>query len=332
MQIGRLLATIIVAAFLTSCDRLAAMANGASTPASDAGAYLLLEPDGSVLQTQALENTADQMAVALRSASPAIRYVGRGVVGDAARIRLVDVADTPRARALFAAMNEDIVFTEGGAGLFDARLTPSALAQLRDQTLTQSLEVLRRRVPNAHVALHPGGRIIVRINAGAFAQDVRTRLTPTALLSFHLVREISQEEMQAGRVPPGTMLVQPYPGVVNYSEVVDRRPRLTGEHLLRAIAAPDEQSRQYSVAFQLDDQGTRAFCQITRNYTGSRFAVLLDNQVLTAPRINEPICAGSGMISGFAREDAENIALLLSAGALPSPLIIVAEGVGPAPN
>lgn len=98
---------------------------------------------------------------------------------------------------------------------------------------------------------------------------------------------------------------------------------------LRADPTEDEQTGQIVLSFQLDTSGTRTFCQITRKHIGQRFAVLLDGRVLTAPRINEAICGGTGQISGsFDAESARNLAVLLRAGALPAPLRVVSQGAG----
>jgi protein-export membrane protein SecD len=122
------------------------------------------------------------------------------------------------------------------------------------------------------------------------------------------------------------MVAQPYPEIGSGGEVVERRPRLTGEHLVRAAPSTDQQTGQFVLAFGLDSEGTRIFCRITRDYVNQRFAILLDNQVLTAPTINEPICGGSGQISGnFTAESANNLAIMLRAGALPAPLTVIDE-------
>ena len=127
------------------------------------------------------------------------------------------------------------------------------------------------------------------------------------------------------------MLVQPYPRIGQTAEVVERRPRFTGERLVRASPSSDPITGEFVLSFQLDTQGTLVFCRLTNEYTGQRFAVLLDNQVLTAPRINEPICAGTGQISGnFTAQSANDLAVILRAGALPAPLIVVEEGIAPA--
>jgi preprotein translocase subunit SecD len=328
MIVRRLLVLALAASLVASCDQLQSLAN---TTVRDDGPYLLLEVDTPALQQLRLQQVADQMAEKLRGSTPAIRLTGRGVVADAARIRVIDRADQARAITALAELGSDFVISSGDDGLIEARIAPAAIARLSQSATSQSIEVLQRRLGQAAaVAQHRNGQIIVRTNA-AFDPALRSKLTTTALLTFHNVREVTPDDAVNGRLPPGTMLVNPYPGMDSMSEVVERRPRFTGERLVRADATIDPQTSENSIAFALDAEGTRIFCRITRENTGNRFAVLLDNQVLTAPRINEPICGGSGIISGFSREGAQEMAIMLSAGALPAPLIIVAEGVGPAP-
>lgn len=328
MMVRRSLVLAFAACLVASCDQLQSLA---STPIRDDGPYLLLEVDTPTLQQLRLEQVADQMAERLRGSMPAIRFTGRGVVADAARIRVIAPADQARAITALAELGSDFVISAGEDGLVEARIAPAAIARLSESAISQSIEVLQRRVGQAAaVAQHRNGQIIVRTNA-AFDPALRSTLTTTALLTFHNVREVAPDEAANGWLPPGTMLVNPYPGVGTMPEVVERRARFTGERLVRADASTDPQTGENAIAFALDDQGTRLFCRITRDNVGNRFAVLLDNQVLTAPRINEPICGGSGIISGFSREDAQELAIMLRAGALPAPLTIVAEGVGSAP-
>ncbi|MEJ0061220.1 MAG: hypothetical protein WDM79_17365 [Terricaulis sp.] len=117
------------------------------------GSHLLLEVDVATLQHQQLENTSDRMANALREAEPAIRYTGRGAVGDAARVRLIEPADAPRAMQALRSIVEQVgttgpnlVFTQGENGLIEARLTEAAVRQLSTQAAERSIEVVRRRV------------------------------------------------------------------------------------------------------------------------------------------------------------------------------------------
>jgi protein-export membrane protein SecD len=301
------------------------------------GSHLLLEVDVATLRRQQLDNMADSMATALRDAEPQIRYTGRGVVGDAARVRLIDPTQMEAARRALREVArgpsgaEILQFTESPDGLIEARMTPAYLRELSRQAAQQSIEVIRRRIdPNGtseiNIARQGDQRIVVQAPGVTDPQVLKDRIGQTAQMTFHMVREVSPEEAASGRIPPGAMLVQPYPQMDAQPEVVERRPRFTGERLQRASAQTDSQTGEFVMAFQLDNQGTRLFCRISRENTGERFAILLDNQVLTAPRINEPICGGSGQITGnFTAETASELALMLNAGALPAPLSVVEE-------
>lgn len=306
----------------------------------EGGPYLILEMDVDALRGRQLENVADLMVEALRSADPSIRYSGRGVLGDAARIRLAELGDLGRARRALSELArapdsgaQILVFTEGADGLIEARLTPSHLGNLSRQAADQSVEIIRRRVDPTgfdHFSIERQGDLRIRVQAprGTDTELLRRQIGVTGLLTFHLVREVSPEQAAEGRIPSGSMLVQPYPGIGSTPEVVDRRPRFTGERLARASPSTDSQTGEFVLSFQLDAEGARLFCRITRERKGERFAVLLDNRVLTAPRINEPICGGSGQISGnFTAQSANELAIMLRAGALPTPLSVVEEGV-----
>ena len=302
------------------------------------GSHLLLEVDTTALKHQQLDNIADQMATALRDAEPAIRFTGRGVVGDAARIRLINAEDMTRAMAAIRPLgrsttngNEITTFTPGADGTIEARMTDASLRELSRQAAQQSIEVIRRRVdPTGANEINPvrqgENRIVVQAPGVSDPEELKSRIGTTALMTFHMVREVSPEEMASGALPVGTMQVLPYPGIGDRPEVVERRARFTGERLIRANATTDPQTGQFVLSFALDGQGTSTFCRITRENTGKRFAILLDNQVLTAPTINEPICGGTGQISGnFDAHSANELAVMLRAGALPAPLTVIEQ-------
>ncbi|MEQ1707053.1 MAG: protein translocase subunit SecD [Terricaulis sp.] len=302
------------------------------------GSQLLLEVDVETLRRQQLDNIADQMATALREAEPQIRYTGRGVVGDAARVRVIDPAQIERARAALrplarspTAADDILVYTDGADGLIEARMTPLHVRELSRQAAQQSIEVIRRRIdPNgtSEVSIVRQGdeRIVVQAPGVTDPEQLKSRIGQTALMTFHMVREVDPQDAALGRIPPGAMIVQPYPTIGNSVEVVERRPRFTGEHLTRANPSTDPQTSEFVLSFALDSEGSRIFCRISREHTGQRFAILLDNQVLTAPTINEPICGGSGQISGnFTAQTANELAVMLRAGALPAPLNIIEE-------
>jgi protein-export membrane protein SecD len=156
-------------------------------------------------------------------------------------------------------------------------------------------------------------------------EQLKERIGKTALMTFNLVPNV--EAQDPAHPPPGTVIAGPYPSIGDSGAVlVDAHPQFTGEHLTRARVGTDPQTSQIVIDFQLDAIGTRLFCRISREHTGDRFAILLDNQVLTAPRINEPICGGSGQISGsFDAKSASDLVLMLNAGALPAPLTVIEQ-------
>lgn len=332
-MLRRLALVFLTIGALTACDRVMEMTRGAA-PIDDSGAYVVLELDMAAAARERLTLASEDMAAALRGATPSIRYTGRGVVGDAARIRLIEPAAAERALQALQPLADVLIFSHDGTGLIEARLTPASIGANKDRLLAESVAVLQRRAEGYRLSVERSGdaRIIVRSAGAAFPEEARAALTTNAQLTFHLVREVSPEEAAAGRVPPGTMVVQPYPGVGSAIEVVAERPSINGARLETARASTDPYTGEFVLTFTLDREGTRQFCRITTERTNQRFAVLLDNQVLTAPTINEPICGGSGQIAGnFTAQSASDFVTMLSAGGLPAPVTIVAEGVGPLP-
>jgi preprotein translocase subunit SecD len=144
--------------------------------------------------------------------------------------------------------------------------------------------------------------------------------------------ETSVEDALAGRLPPGSRLLQSdeneRAGQPDHM-VVRTRVEVSGENLVDA--QPTFQDNQPVVSFRFDSVGARRFGNLTREHVGELLAIVLDNRVISAPRIREPILGGSGVISGtFTVQEANELAILLRAGALPAPLTIVEERtVGP---
>ena len=306
------------------------------------GSYLLLEVDTAVLRHQQLENITDQIASALRDAQPAIRYTGRGVVGDAARVRLVDQADATRAMRLIEAETaggigaqgdaDDVNLTQAPDGVIEARLSADALRALSRQAAQQSIEVIRRRIDptgTSEVAIQRQGddRVVVQAPGVSDPEQLKERIGQTALLTFHMVADnLDQAAVAAGRLPPGTIAAPPYPQIGDSGDIVRRRPFMTGEHLTNASPRVDPQTQGWVMSMDFDSEGLRIFCRLTTENVGKRFAILLDGQVLTAPVIRGPICGGGGQIEGnFDAASVNELSLMLRAGALPAPLSVIEQ-------
>ena len=307
------------------------------------GSHLLLEVDTKGLFKDKLENVVDEMARSLADAKPRIGYTGRAAVGDVARIKVIDPAEQQRALGLIrkiaqpvsaGAMQSGTMDLEIGVaadGSIEARLTPQAQDALTRDAVTRSIEVIRRRVDasgTAEISITRQGedRIIVQAPGVQDPEALKRRIGQTAKMTFHMVdQSVTPADAAAGRIPPGSELLpsdDPGEGAI----VVRTRAVLTGDNLAEAHAGFAQQTQAPIVNFKFDATGGRIFCQLTTRYTGQRFATVLDGKVITAPRINTPICGGQGYIEGnFTTESANELAVLLRAGALPAPLSVIEQ-------
>jgi protein-export membrane protein SecD len=311
------------------------------------GAQLLLEVDVDSLFRERLDSLVNEARAALRAER--IGYRDLGVQGGAVRLTLTDPTtrdaaltalrklDTPvQSAALgFGGTVSELEVTADGAGQVTIRLTEAGLEARRSAALAQALEVVRRRIDElgtreASVQRQGKDRILIQVPGERNPENVKRLLGKTARLTFHMVDlDASPDEVRAGRVP-GSMVVEsadPSDGMQEY--VLRRRIEVSGEDLVDA--QPTFQDGQPVVSFRFDASGARKFGKVTTENVGQLFAIVLDGKVISAPRIREPITQGSGIISGnFTVESANELAVLLRAGALPAPMTVIEErSVGP---
>src|SRR3984885_10156464 len=150
-------------------------------------------------------------------------------------------------------------------------------------------------------------------------------------MDFRMVDStVSPEQAQAGRLPPDSELLQSSEAG-HPPSVVKKQVLVSGGDLTDAQAGFDPRSSEPVVNFRFNTAGARKFSQATSENVGQPFAIVLDNKVISAPVIREPITGGSGQISGsFTVQAANDLAIGLRAGALPAPLTIIEERtVGP---
>ncbi|MEM7650903.1 MAG: protein translocase subunit SecD [Pseudomonadota bacterium] len=287
------------------------------------GAHLLYEVDVGVV----LKERADAMLQDTRKSlrEDKIRYSRIGVIPGGVRLNLRDAGDGEQARRILRLGNPNITIDTSNNGLtIEAVLNEAGEREVYDNALSQSIEIVRRRIDELGTTepiIQRQGEDRILIQApGADAQSLKAIIGTTAKLNFHLVKEPGSSG--AGRVysfaedPTQTL-------------TVERRALITGEMLDNA--APAFQDGQPVISFRLNNTGARRFCDVTRKNVNKPFAIVLDNEVLSAPVIREPICGGQGQISGgFSVQEANDLALLLRAGALPAPMAVVEERtVGP---
>jgi len=199
------------------------------------------------------------------------------------------------------------------------------ILSINNSALKQSIEIIRRRIDDLGTReptiLQRGDkRILVELPGLKNPERIKDLLGKTAQLHFRLV---SDENTEFG--------YDKLTSEEGENLIVNKRIIFSGENLLDAQPKLDSQSNQPIVSFTLDRLGSQRFGKSTLSNVGKRIAIVLDDKVISAPQIREPITGGSGTISGnFTFQEATDLALLLRSGALPTPLDIVEERtVGP---
>jgi len=310
------------------------------------GAYLLYEVDREEYVERRLRSLTAEVRDALRD-EPRIGYTGLGVVDGGVQVRIRDSAQfdeaqerladltNPLASGLFGqGGTEEFQLTEGSNNVLRLEFTSEGLAARVRSIVDQSIEVVRRRIDELgttepSIQREGEGRILVEAPGGD-PEQLKALVGTTAALTFHLVdTSVSGEEAMRTRPPPGTMVLltseeDPLERMRPY--VLAEEPLLTGEDLVDAQPGFEQQTNEPMVTFRLTTAGGRKFGQVTSQNVGRPFAIVLDDEVISAPVIREPITGGSGQISGsFDVQGANDLAILLRAGALPAGLTLVEE-------
>lgn len=294
------------------------------------GSHLLLDVDTGALIRERLETMVEAIRAELRTAR--IRYEQLGISGDSVQVIIPDAAERSQTEEILRKIDTGTALDLDEDGRMRLSLTEQAIAERETAAIDQSLEIIRRRIDETGVrepTIQRQGRtrILVQLPGIDDPERVKRLIGKTAKMTFHLVDD-SADATGAGRVPPGTMLLPMVDNQVSAGQpqqvLVNKRILVSGENLLDA--EPTFQQNEPVVSFRFDSLGGRRFGDATSHNVGRSLAIVLDNQVISAPRIREPILGGSGVISGtFTVAEARDLALLLRAGALPAPLTVIEE-------
>ncbi len=307
------------------------------------GAHLLLEVDRASLVDDRVKTLEGDVRQTLRDQR--IGYRGLDAHGQVVSFTLRDPADADKATTALAPLSapvqsglfgqgtiREVEITQNGDRI-TATLTDDGIEARMRSAVTQSVQVLDRRL-NALGTTEPSiqaqgsDRILVQVPGLQDTAQLKEILGQTARMTFHM--ECSERSSDGVTPPPGCELVesadQGDPPIM-----VESRALLTGDDLADAQPSFHQQTGQPIVDFRFNTRGARIFADVTQQNVGRRFAVVLDDKYITAPVIRDAILGGSGLIEGnFTVESAQNLAVLLRAGALPADLTIVEERtVGP---
>ena len=306
------------------------------------GSYLLLEVQVDQVQKDKAEAMIGDIRAAFRKAH--IGYTDLIAQNDTVSVKVSDQARYDEAKKLVSDLNPSVTtsvlsagtkqydMTEAGGGVISLRMTDTFKTVTQQQILEQSIEVVRRRIDELGtreptIERQGEDRILVQVPGLQNPDQLKTILGKTAKMTFQLVDE--QADPSAKTAPIGDDILPQMsdnPRQVLPPVVVHRRVMVSGDRLTDASGSFDSRTGQPVVSFRFDSVGAREFGDVTKDNVGHRFAIVLDKQVISAPNIIEPILGGSGQITGnFTTQTANNLAILLRAGALPAPLKILEE-------
>ena len=302
------------------------------------GSYLLLKVESEKLERDRLNNLSSDLRTAMRKANPKIGYKNLNVESNELKFNLVNVSEFDRARKLISDIDNTLIVNIDES-LINIVLSEEKKKDIKDYAILQSIEIIRRRIDevgtNEPIIQRQGNdRILVQLPGLDDPERIKRLLGKTARMNFRMVNETSSvDEAISGRIPPGSDLLYELDkntGNKTVPYLVYKRIGVSGDELVDANPTID-QNNQPVVSLRFDSSGARKFGDLTSKNVGKRFAIVLDDEVISAPVIREAITGGSGQISGnFTFETASDLAVLLRAGALPAPLTILEErSVGP---
>ena len=302
------------------------------------GAHLLLEVDsGDVLRSQ-VNNLRDDVRRILREENARLSG-GIGIQGRTVQFRVPEQADRNRAlpklralanpsgSALGVVSAPPYEINDQGDGLVQIIVTDAGVNERVRRAVDQTIEVLRRRVDalgttEPNIQRQGADRVLVQVPGLQDTNRLKEILGTTAKLEFRMVADAGANPADVDQLDQTDQ-----PGKIP----VEKRVMVEGEDLTDAQPSFDQRTGEPVVNFRFNIRGGQRFGEATSANIGRPFAIVLDNKVISAPRILSAITGGSGQISGrFTVEQANNLAILLRAGALPAKLSIVEERtVGP---
>ncbi len=292
------------------------------------GAHLLYEVDFDNYLNEQTEILLNNIRKECRNNK--IRYSKLSRINHSIEIIAKNNEDIEPIKKIFKKIDRDLTIETNDLKI-KAQYGEGALASIESKLIDQSIEIIRVRIDSTGTKepiIQRQGKnyILLQVPGASNPDEIKKIIGKTAKLTFHNVNdEANLMEALNGKVPATCQLVRS----IDKNErpvVIYRKSLLTGDMLIDASASFHEGRAVVNFAF--NNVGARIFGEVTKKNIGKRFAIVLDNKLLSDPVINVPILSGSGFIQGnFTVESANELALLLRAGALPAPLKIVEERI-----
>lgn len=292
------------------------------------GSYLLMEVDTNDLVKEKLNSLADLTRSALREER--VRFSGLKVANGAMTLKVLNASDLNKVRETIRKQDSVPLQIDTDGTNVTVNYTDEALNIMKRQAVTQSLEIVRKRIDELgtkepQIQQQGADRIVIQLPGVQDPSEIKEMMGKTAKMTFHLVDESTNASMAAmGKIGADAMLVN---GDETGPIVLKRAVVVSGASLEDSRGTYDEKGAP-AVSFSFKTDGAKKFAKATRENVGGRLAIVLDGKVISAPTINTPITGGKGIITGnFTVASANDLALLLRSGALPAPLTVLEERV-----
>ena len=309
------------------------------------GMHLVLEVQTEKAVEASLERIADDIKREIEEEDYEVDRVRADIKNKTITVLMVDAIDLKPVEDIMknytAYLQNEGVVREGRGYLF--RLSKEEENRIEQNAVSQGLETIRNRVDQFGVSeptIQAQGekRILVQLPGIKDADRAIKLIGKTARLEFKLVDEsVSSQTALNGAMPEGDEVLYKREENVETGEVtkrpflVKKRTVLTGETLSGAEVRYDNDFNEPYVAITFNSIGAMIFQEVTRANVKKRLAIVLDDNVYSAPVIQEEIAGGRAQITGqFTTEEARDLAIILRAGALPAPVVILENRtVGP---
>ena len=310
------------------------------------GMHLILEVQTEKAVESAIERTIDEIKYSLQKARVPVNSVTQ-VEGQQIGLVLARPEDLPKLNKI---LDEDFRYlvtkgTSEDAGRLNVSLgmNPKEAVRIKELAAAQALETIRNRIDQFGVSepdIRPQGedRIVIQLPGVKDPKRAVALIGKTARLEFKLVDEANSPEVALrDGPPPGTEILyhvqtdKETGRTTKTPYLLRKRALLTGEYVTDARVTIDQQFNEPYVNLNLDAKGSTLFERITEAHVKERLAIVLDNNVYSAPVIQEKISGGRARITGsFTMDEARDLAIVLRAGALPAPVKVLEERtVGP---
>ena len=308
------------------------------------GIHLMLGVEADRHVASQTDRAAEDLKTALERKGIAVKRVAREG-NTAIAVELANAQSWNDAKTVVSEFNSfDMRDEDQAAGRVRLVMSDRRVSPLRDDAIRQGLETIRNRIDPVGVSeptitRQGADQILIQLPGVQDPGRAKALIGKTALLEFKLLDEKTPiDQALAGHLPDtsevlyGREIDKQTKAERKIPYVVQKRTLLTGAELTRAEVSADPNSMgNWQVAIEFTSTGTRIFSEVTEQNVGKRLAIILDGTVYSAPRINERIPGGRAVITGqFTVEDARDLAIVLRAGALPAPVVILEERtVGP---